>query len=71
MILGGSIGARQELVAATARYLKRCSPNPPPIQASELGTRAGLLGALATALERLHDELFGVGLPLSHTFPVR
>jgi len=71
VILGGSIGARQELVDATARYLKRCSPNPPRIRASELGTRAGLLGALATALQRLHNELFGVGLPLSHTFPVR
>ncbi len=71
VILGGSIGARPELVAATSRYLRRCSPNPPKIQASELGTRAGLLGALATALQRLHNELFGVGLPLSHTFPVR
>ena len=71
VILGGSIGARQELVTATARYLGRCSPNPPRIQASELGTRAGLLGALATALQLLHTELFGVGLPMSHAFPVR
>jgi predicted NBD/HSP70 family sugar kinase len=71
VILGGSIGARQELVAATSRYIRRCSPNPPRIQASTLGTRAGLLGALATALQRLHNDLFGVGLPLSHPFPVR
>lgn len=71
VILGGSIGAQPELVEATSRYLRRCTPNPPHVQASELGTRAGLLGALATALQRLHDELFGVGLPLSHTFPVR
>lgn len=71
VILGGSIGARQEMVAAISRYLKRCSPNPPDIQASQLGTRAGLLGALATALQRLHHELFGVGLPLADPFPVR
>ena len=71
VVLGGSIGTRQELVAAISHYLKRCSPNPPGIQPSALGNRAGLLGALATALERLHDELFGVGLPLAQAFPVR
>lgn len=71
VILGGGFGSRQELVSATSRYLKRCSPNPPDVRASELGTRAGLLGALATALQRLHNDLFGVGLPLAHPFPVR
>jgi predicted NBD/HSP70 family sugar kinase len=71
VILGGGFGGRPELVAATSRYLGRCSPNPPIVRASELGTRAGLLGALATALQRLHNVLFGVGLPMAHPFPVK
>jgi hypothetical protein len=28
-----------------------------------LGSRAGLVGALGVAVDRMHDALFGVGLP--------
>jgi predicted NBD/HSP70 family sugar kinase len=63
VILGGSIGARQELVEAIRRFLPRCTPQPPRIEASTLGARAALVGGLGVAVSRMHDELFGVGFP--------
>jgi predicted NBD/HSP70 family sugar kinase len=63
VILGGSIGVRQELIDAVRRVLPRCTPAPPRIEASVLGSRAGLVGALGVAVDRMHDGLFGVGLP--------
>lgn len=65
VILGGSIGLRSELLDAIRRYLPRCTPTPPRIEASVLGNRAALIGALSVAMERMHDDLFGVGgLPM-------
>ena len=64
VILGGSIGVRPELVEAVRRFLPRCTPDPPPVEASILGSRAGLVGALGVAVDRMHDTLFGVGLPI-------
>lgn len=63
VILGGSIGVRQELIDAVRRMLPRCTPSPPRVEASALGSRAGLVGALGVAVDRMHDALFGVGLP--------
>lgn len=63
VILGGSIGVRQELIEAVRRVLPRCTPSPPRVEASILGSRAGLVGALGVAVDRMHDTLFGVGLP--------
>ena len=65
VILGGSIGVRQELIDAIQRSLPRCTPRPPPVRASILGSRAGLVGAIGVAVDRMHDGLFGVGLPTS------
>ncbi len=58
VILGGSIGARRELLDRVQKAVVRCMPVPPPIRISQLGSRAGLLGALAEGLEMLQDELF-------------
>jgi predicted NBD/HSP70 family sugar kinase len=63
VILGGSIGARPELIDAVRHILPRCTPSPPRVEASVLGSRAGLVGALGVAVDRMHDALFGVGLP--------
>jgi predicted NBD/HSP70 family sugar kinase len=63
VILGGSIGVRPELIEAVRRVLPRCTPSPPRVEASVLGSRAGLVGALGVAVDRMHDALFGVGLP--------
>ena len=65
VILGGGIGVRQELVEAVRRILPRCTPSPPRVEASILGSRAGLVGALGVAVDRMHDVLFGVGLPVT------
>jgi len=65
VILGGSIGVRQELIDAVQRNLSRCTPRPPRVEASILGSRAGLVGAIGVAVDRMHDTLFGVGLPAS------
>lgn len=65
VILGGSIGVRPELIDAIRRVLPRCTPSPPAVEASILGSRAGLVGALAVAVDRMHDGLFGVGLPVT------
>jgi predicted NBD/HSP70 family sugar kinase len=65
VILGGSIGIRQELIGAVQRSLPRCTPRPPRVEASILGSRAGLVGAIGVAVDRMHDTLFGVGLPAS------
>lgn len=63
VILGGSIGVRQELIEAVRHSLLRCTPLPPRVEASSLGSRAGLVGALGVAVDRMHDALFGIGLP--------
>jgi predicted NBD/HSP70 family sugar kinase len=63
VILGGSIGIRQELLDAIQRSLPRCTPRPPRVQASILGSRASLVGAIGVAVDRMHDGLFGIGLP--------
>jgi predicted NBD/HSP70 family sugar kinase len=58
VVFGGSIGSRPELVARVEHYLGRCMPAPIACTISRLGSGAGLLGTVATALERLRELLF-------------
>jgi predicted NBD/HSP70 family sugar kinase len=62
VITGGSIGARPELVNAIRGFLPRCTPYPPRIEISRFGNRAALMGGMGIAVERMHDDLFGVKL---------
>jgi predicted NBD/HSP70 family sugar kinase len=59
VVLGGSIGARPELVERVQREMNAVFARPVRIVASELGTRAGLIGAVRGAVSHLHDHLFG------------
>ena len=63
VILGGSIGARPELIAAVAEELPRCFPFPIRIEASRLGNHAALSGAVAIGLTELHTALFAQSAP--------
>lgn len=58
IILGGSIGARPELLERVRRALPRCMPEPVKCTISQLGSRAGLYGTIADGLERLKASLF-------------
>ena len=60
VILGGSIGARIELVERVRTLLEGVSPAPAEIEASALGPQAALAGATAIGLGRLHNTLFGL-----------
>lgn len=60
VILGGSIGARPELVDRVRALLEDISPVPVEIEASALGPRAAIAGATAVGLGRLHNALFGL-----------
>ncbi len=72
MVLGGSIGTRPELVAAVRALLPACMDTPPRLEASALGTRAGVVGALALGLNQIINELFGAGdLPRELALPAR
>ncbi|GAB1480068.1 ROK family protein [Paracoccaceae bacterium] len=63
VILGGSIGARPEIIAATKAELERCFPFPIEVVPSELGDHAALSGAVAIGLRELHTELFAQSTP--------
>ena len=59
VVLGGSIGA-QARVRRRVRGAPRaaCSPSPPPVEASALGNRSGIAGALAIGINNIHNSLF-------------
>ena len=69
VVLGGGIGARQELLDAVRRLLPRSTPFPPRIELSALGNRATLTGAIGVAVGRMHDEFFGIGVPPNGSAP--
>jgi predicted NBD/HSP70 family sugar kinase len=70
IVLGGSIGSRAELVAKVRELLAGCMPAPVPVEASALGNRAGIVGALAVAINNVHNGLFGpAGLPKALALP--
>jgi predicted NBD/HSP70 family sugar kinase len=60
IVLGGSIGARPELVDAVRVLLSRFMPEPLRVEASPLGSRATITGAVGTALSAFYDAVFGV-----------
>ena len=63
VILGGSIGTRPEIIAATEAELARCFPFPIRIVPSRLGNHAALSGAVAIGLTELHTALFAQSAP--------
>jgi len=56
IILGGSIGMREELVAEIRKALVRCSSHPPHVEASVLGSRATLEGGLGVAVKHIFEN---------------
>ena len=63
VIIGGSIGAREELVSLIKLEIDRCFPRSIPVEPSILGNHAALAGGTSIALSRLHIALFSGGLP--------
>ncbi len=62
VVVGGSIGAREELLALIRPALEDCFPRPIAIETSVLGDHAALAGGTSVALSRLHIALFSGGL---------
>lgn len=60
IVLGGSIGARPELVARVQSRLEALFARPIAIRASSLGARAGLVGAVSLAVRTLHKDVFQI-----------
>jgi predicted NBD/HSP70 family sugar kinase len=63
IILGGSIGARIELIERVRAAFLLCFPSPVDIEAGALGARAAIVGAAAIGLSHLHNTLFGADAP--------
>jgi len=64
VVMGGSIGMRPELLVRVQGELPKVFARPVAVVPSVLGNRAGLIGALSSAINSLHNELFGItGLP--------
>jgi predicted NBD/HSP70 family sugar kinase len=57
IVMGGSIGARDELMDRVRQFLPLCTPAPPECIISTLGRRAGLLGAIGQGRDLLRDLL--------------
>ncbi|MGC3939587.1 ROK family protein [Roseobacter sp. EG26] len=63
VVLGGSIGARSELMELIEPEIMKCFPRPITLEPSALGSHAALAGATAVGLSRLHIAVFAKGLP--------
>jgi glucokinase len=59
VVLGGGIGAREEMLPPVRRWLARLMREPVEVRTTVLGHRASLVGALAVALRTAHQSLFG------------
>jgi predicted NBD/HSP70 family sugar kinase len=71
VVLGGGIGAREDLLPPVRRWLARLMRNPVEVHTSVLGHRAALVGALAVALRTAHQSLFGAAAaPAQLSLPV-
>jgi predicted NBD/HSP70 family sugar kinase len=60
VVLGGSIGRRPELVQRVQQAVGKLFARPVRILTSGLGSRAGLVGAVSSAVQRLHNRRFGI-----------
>ncbi|HET7715506.1 MAG TPA: ROK family transcriptional regulator [Bauldia sp.] len=58
VVLGGSIGAHPEFVERVRKNLRALLPQPLPVEASALGNRSGIAGALAIGINNIHNALF-------------
>jgi glucokinase len=56
VVFGGGIGSREDFVAGVRSYVGRLTPRPVTITASELGDRAGLIGAVELACARANGQ---------------
>lgn len=63
VILGGSIGLRDELIERVRTFLPQCFPYPVEVEKSALGAQAAIVGAIAIGLGHLHNALFGADAP--------
>ncbi|MCP4316916.1 MAG: ROK family transcriptional regulator [Hyphomicrobiales bacterium] len=63
VVLGGSIGSREELVHRVQELAAQCFPRKIEIGVSALGTQAAIAGAAAVGLSHLHATLFSGGVP--------
>lgn len=57
IVMGGSIGAREELLERIRHFVPLCTPTPPECVVSRLGRRAGLLGTISQSRDLLRDLL--------------
>lgn len=57
IVLGGSIGARADLLQRISRFMPLCIPNPPECVVSTLGRSAGLLGTISQSQDLLRQNL--------------
>jgi len=57
IVMGGSIGAREELVERVRHFIPLCTPTPPECVVSTLGRRAGLLGTISQSRDLLRAML--------------
>lgn len=62
VILGGSIGAREEMATRVRALLPQCFPNPVDIAHSSLGQQVAIVGGAAIGLGHLHATLFSGGI---------
>ncbi len=63
VILGGSIGSREELVERVRGLMPLCFPYPVEIGVSSLGPLTAIVGGAAVGLSQLHAALFSGGVP--------
>lgn len=70
IVLGGSIGVRSELIERVRAAMRPLYARQVDLRTSALGARAGLVGAVSLAVNRLHNELFGMsGVPKELSLP--
>ncbi|MCV0427071.1 MAG: ROK family transcriptional regulator [Roseibium sp.] len=62
IVVGGSVGTRDELFGGVEKYISMCFPRAVQIEKSVLGNHAALAGGTSVALSRLHLSLFTEGL---------
>ena len=63
IVLGGSIGVREELVNIITKQIRRHFHAPIQIAVSKLGNQAGLIGASVSAHRTLLRSMFGKPVP--------